>query len=193
MHQGSIMKTKKHSNLFEISKIYLTKFFSAESVLSILVKRITKQKYLFALGVIILIVVAMSVVYSFGSNILQPYYWAVIVILVIVVFALAQSGRNENSRHKSEQIHTPNSNENIAKKGSQSVVYITSSEIPSNCITIERQLEAAQLTLQELEIQEAAIPLTERTATFSRNLREQREKVSLLEIKLKDCIEKNKI
>jgi len=49
--------------------------------------------------------------------------------------------------------------------------------------------DSARMTLDELEVQAAGIPELERTATFSRNLTEQREKVVELERKLAECLE----
>lgn len=60
---------------------------------------------------------------------------------------------------------------------------------PQDCAKLKRQLDSARMTLDELEVQAAGIPELERTATFSRNLTEQREKVVELERKLAECLE----
>jgi len=50
----------------------------------------------------------------------------------------------------------------------------------------ERQLDSAQRTLDELEVQAAGIPLTERSPVFSRSLTETREKVETLKAEIQE-------
>lgn len=150
----------------------------SESLLAV-IQRLQEQKYLFVLGVVVLVTFALMIVYVINPETPIPFYVALAAILILALSALGMTVLS-SKRVIPRKIQSGGSRED--KEGK--VIPIS-----EDCELLKRQLKAARETLNELEVQAAAIPETERTATFSRNLRKQREMVRDLEQRLEECLQ----
>lgn len=146
------------------------------------IQRLQEQKFLFVLGAVVLVTFALVMVYLVNPQAPLPFYVTLAAILILVLSALGMTILSSRLG-VSQEIQAKGDWEGEDKEGK-----VTS--IPEDCELLKRQLNAARETLNELEVQAAAIPETERTATFSRNLRKQRETVRDLEQRLEECLQR---
>lgn len=146
--------------------------------LQAVIRKLQEQGFLFIIGIVVLVTFALFIVYLINPKTPVPFYAALAVILILALSALGVNVL------KSER-GIPQKSRPGRKEEKEGKVPATSED----CEVLARQLKAARETLNELEVQAAAIPLTERTATFSRNLRKQREKVKDLERRLEKCLQ----
>jgi hypothetical protein len=161
-------------------------------VLRAVVERLSEPPFLFVIGISILVALLVFGIISIAPQIDESVQTVLTIIgvaamVVIGVLALtALIGGIITTKMKMEKEQRPE--ERRRKRGREERV-MSDQSIPPDCAKLKRQLDAARKTLDELDVLAAGIPEMERTATFSRNLTEQREKVAELKRKLDECLE----
>jgi len=184
-------------------------------VLRAVVQRLSEPPFLFVIGISIIVALLVFGIIAIAPEIdesVRAFLTVIGVAAIVVIGVLAltaliggiittaiemrkeQSGETEPTspdRRARQRRHPTASQDGAVEKNRNVTQETTMNEQPGpqDCAKLKRQLDSARMTLDELEVQAAGIPELERTATFSRNLTEQREKVVELERKLAECLE----
>lgn len=181
---------------------------SLVEVLRAVVQKIQEPPYLFVIGISVLMVILVLSVIAIAPEISGPLYAALVVIGVLALAALTGGvitavmgmrmeleDTEDIPAETSERVPDdtpvpapPPAAPTTPTAADQEETIVNERPLPPDCESLKRQLEIARKTLAALEEQAAGIPKLERTATFSVNLRGQRQKVDELERELAECL-----
>lgn len=160
----------------------LRQFLSSDNLLGkpllAVIRRLHSQRYLFVIGIVILVVIALTIVYLVKPEVASPFYAALGVVLILALVAMGDAFlRSLPPEVVGERSLLP-------QEGEEN----TMGEVPHDCEPLKRQLEEARRTLCLLEQKAAAIPRLERPISLTRDLEDHQRLVKELVAKLDECL-----
>lgn len=159
-----------------LEKLLSADNFFSKTLLAV-ISQLKNQRYLFVLGVILLVVMALTIVYLVEPGVAGPFYAALGVILIVVLVALGDVFLNALPPEVL-------SKRSLTSQAQEDAMI----DIPEDCESIRRELENARTALHHLNKKAAGIPLSERPARLSSDIEYQEKLVKELQSKLDECL-----